>query len=381
MENLKIVHIIPSLGKGGAERLAVDICNEQSNIPGLTVKLVLLTNWNDYQHLTTNLDVEIIEAKYTPSITGKAVNKVDDLVKLFNEFKPDVIHMHRFEAEMVTRATKYYNALYVTHCHYNTVEYKKAGIKTFFNKGSITKYFDRYIILKHSLKAKANLYIAISKDTHNYFITNLPALLRKNVTTMLNAIDFKLFSKLKTPDPPVNKILLINTGTLIPRKNQQYLIRVLAALIEKKTDATLTLLGYGEQRDNLIKLASALNVTKHVNMPGIVPDVEKHLAKNHIYLHSALFEPFGLVQVEAMATGLPVIALDGQGNRDVNVEGKTGYLLPAHTKPEEFAEKIISLASNRELYSKMSNYARSFAAGFDIENYTQKLLQEYKKLL
>jgi glycosyltransferase involved in cell wall biosynthesis len=82
-----------------------------------------------------------------------------------------------------------------------------------------------------------------------------------------------------------------------------------------------------------------------------------------------------------MAAGLPVIALDGKGNRDVNVEGKTGYLLPADASPEEFADKVISIVSNPELYKEMSVYARNFAAGFDIEAYTGKLLQEYKKLL
>jgi glycosyltransferase involved in cell wall biosynthesis len=89
----------------------------------------------------------------------------------------------------------------------------------------------------------------------------------------------------------------------------------------------------------------------------------------------------GLVLVEAMAAGLPVIALDGMGNRDVNVEGKTGYLLPANTTPEAFADKIISIANNPVLHSDMAAFARNFAAGFDINTYTTKLVAEYKKLM
>lgn len=381
MENIRIVHIIPTLGKGGAERLVLDICNALNKQPGLEVKLVVFSDNDTYPQLSKTADIEIIPTNYQPSLTGKTINQTSALLAFFNSFKPHVIHTHLFEADIAARATEYYNAVYITHCHYNTVEYKKFSLESLLNKTLFTRLFERAFVLKHTKRAKANGYIAISRDTEAYFKENLPTSLAKNVVLILNAINFASFSKAPLPQPPQHELRLINTGSFITRKNQQFLLRVLHSLKQKGINSKLYLLGNGVERDNISALAASLNITNSLTAPGNVENVEDYLANSHLYLHSAIFEPFGLVLVEAMAAGLPVIALDGMGNRDVNVEGKTGYLLPADTTPEVFADKIVALVKDPALYNYMSSYARNFAAGFDIEAYTAKLLQEYKKLL
>lgn len=381
MENIRIVHIIPSLGKGGAERLVLDICNALNKQPGLEVKLVVFSDNDTYPQLSKTADIEIIPTKYQPSLTGKTINQTSALLAFFNSFKPHVIHTHLFEADIAARATEYYNAVYITHCHYNTVEYKKFSLESLLNKTLFTRLFERAFVLKHTKRAKANGYIAISRDTEAYFKENLPTSLAKNVVLMLNAINFASFSKAPLPQPPQHELRLINTGSFITRKNQQFLVRVLHSLKQKGINSKLYLLGNGVERDNISALAASLNITDSLTAPGNVENVEDYLANSHLYLHSAIFEPFGLVLVEAMAAGLPVIALDGMGNRDVNVEGKTGYLVPADTTPEAFADKIIALVKDPALYNNMVSYARNFAAGFNIEAYTTKLLQEYKTLL
>lgn len=381
MENIRIVHIIPSLGKAGAERLVVDICNSLNEQKGISVKLVVLCDWNDYQHITKNLDIEIIHASYIPSITGKAVNNTRELLNLFNAFKPHIIHLHRFEAEIAARTTGYYGAAYVVHCHFNTPEYERFNLNTLFTKNKLTKYFERRIILKHTLKAKGNTFLAISRDTQRYFEKNLPKKLKKDIVLLLNAISFKTFAKAPLPKFPTDEIRLINVGTLIPRKNQQFLVRVLHVLKKIKPNVKLYLLGEGTEKEEIENLAIKLNCINDLVMPGNVERVEEYMANSHLYLHSATFEPFGLVLVEAMAAGLPIITLDGKGNRDFNLEGKTGFMLPTTSSPEEYANKIIEILDNQALYVEMSKNVRDMASKFDIEIYTQRLITEYKKLL
>jgi GalNAc-alpha-(1->4)-GalNAc-alpha-(1->3)-diNAcBac-PP-undecaprenol alpha-1,4-N-acetyl-D-galactosaminyltransferase len=381
MENIRIAHIIPSLAKGGAERLVLDICNSLNKHAEVEIKLVVFSDINTYPQLSRSVDIEIIPSKYTPSLTGKAVDNTTALHSFFDRFKPHIIHLHLFEAEIAARATEYYNAVYITHCHYNTVEYKNFSFASLLNKTLFTRLFERAFVLKHTKRAKANGYIAISKDTEVFFKRNLPESLAKNVVLMLNAINFALFSKAPVPQPPQDELRLINTGSFITRKNQQFLVRVLHSLKQKGINAKLYLLGNGVERQKIESLIASLGLVNNVIMPGNVENVEDYLANSHLYLHSATFEPFGLVLVEAMAAGLPVIALDGNGNRDVNVEGKTGYLMPAGTTPEAFADKIIAIAKDPTLYTSMASYSRNFASGFDIEAYTAKLLLEYKKLM
>jgi glycosyltransferase involved in cell wall biosynthesis len=105
-----------------------------------------------------------------------------------------------------------------------------------------------------------------------------------------------------------------------------------------------------------------------------------YLKEADIYLHPASYEPFGLVILEAMASGLPVICLNGKGNVGLNVEGKTGFMIdPPDAK--KFADKILFLKNNPDEYSKISEYCVNFAKDYDIEIYCKKLVDIYQNAI
>ena len=79
-----------------------------------------------------------------------------------------------------------------------------------------------------------------------------------------------------------------------------------------------------------------------------------------------------------MAAGLPVVTLDGGGNRDLMINGENGYLIEEQD-PEKFAQKIISLVENKDKYTEISNYCKEYAKKYDIKEYVKKLLVLYKE--
>jgi spore coat protein SA len=97
------------------------------------------------------------------------------------------------------------------------------------------------------------------------------------------------------------------------------------------------------------------------------------LWKSDIYVHTATYEPLGLVLLEAMAAGLPVVTLDGGGNRDLIENGKNGFIIN-NQNPKHFAEKILEVKDNEE----MKKYNVKFAQKFDIDHYTHKQLELYQ---
>ena len=99
---------------------------------------------------------------------------------------------------------------------------------------------------------------------------------------------------------------------------------------------------------------------------------------SHVYVHTAYYEPFGLVLLEAMAAGLPVISLDGKGNRDLIYDGENGFFIEDR-KPAIFAKRIVELKHDTVLWKAFSNSGREFVKKFDIRAYVQKLLDIYKK--
>ena len=103
---------------------------------------------------------------------------------------------------------------------------------------------------------------------------------------------------------------------------------------------------------------------------------EHYLQEAVVYLHTAKDEPFGLVLLEAMACGLPVVCTDGGGNRDLIEEGVNGYLVQQRN-PELLADKIEWLINNDNDRIRMAKAGQEFALNFKIEDYAKKVLEIY----
>ena len=81
-----------------------------------------------------------------------------------------------------------------------------------------------------------------------------------------------------------------------------------------------------------------------------------------------------------MAAGLPVVTLDGRGNRDLIVQGKNGYMV-YEQDAEQFADRILEIWNDQQKYKEMSVFAQEFASQYDIKEYVDKLLILYKNNL
>jgi glycosyltransferase involved in cell wall biosynthesis len=101
------------------------------------------------------------------------------------------------------------------------------------------------------------------------------------------------------------------------------------------------------------------------------------MAESDLYVHPATYEPFGLVLIEAMTSGMPVISLDGRGNRGLVENGVTGYFLPVDAPQEEFVKWVEKFMLDREKLIKMGLAAQEFSEEFDIEGYSKRLLHVY----
>jgi len=196
-----------------------------------------------------------------------------------------------------------------------------------------------------------------------------------------NAIDVKRFSSSSRNKEETCEIFkLISIGRLDHNKNHRLLLECVSILISQGQQVHLSILGEGDQRMLLENKIHSLNLQQSVSLLGTVNDVEKHLWDSHVYVHSALSEGFGLTLIEAMAAGLPVVALDGGGNRDLVENGINGYLI-AQPDAKLFAEKIINLLQNHQMRSDMGKYAAQFAQQFSMESYGEKLLDIYKNAI
>ena len=372
---MRVLHILPYLRKGGAQRLALDICLELQKREDTVVCVISFVDENDFPFLTQNLDVQIVPASIQLSITHKNVLNVDALQKAIEDFAPDVIHTHLFEAEIVSRSCYYPKAKWFSHCHDNMRQFRNFGIKTLFNKELLTNFYEKLYLMSRYKANGGTTFVAISHDTEAYFRRTAQPY---RVALLPNAIDYEKFHNTE-PRVGHTKLKLINVGSYQDKKNQRFLIDLAVKLQTQGVDFELNLLGDGENFNTISELIKDRNLSDKVFQRGNVGNVEEYLWQSDIYVHSAYYEPFGLVLLEAMAAGLPVVTLDGRGNRDLIVQGCNGYML-YEQNAEQFADRILEIWNDKKKYQEMSAFAQEFAKQYDIKPYVDKLLELYNSI-
>lgn len=375
---MKIIHIIPSLKKGGAERISIDLCNELNKSSANKIVLISLSHINDYELYLKDLNFKVIESNITPSIIGKTKTDICKLNHFIESFNPDIIHTHLFKSEIIARWKIHKSAKYFSHCHDNMFQLKSFNIIDLLSKKRLTELYERKIMLNKYLKCN-NSFITISNHTFNFYLKNLPAKLHKNVSILHNAINFERFknSVIKVCSEKIN---IVNIGNFLPKKNTSFFIPIAKYLIKHGIRFQITLIGEGNTKASIIKKIKDEGLTNYFSFTGFVNKVEDYLSKADIYVHTAHYEPFGLVLLEAMASRTPVISLDGGGNSDIIKDKKNGFLIKEENA-ETFGKTIMELQKNKLLYNSIVEEGFRTAKKHDIKEYAEKLVELYKQTI
>ena len=375
-KRLKIIQVIQSMAKGGAERYAADLAIALKKA-GHEVKLVSFENRNSYSFLTDQVDFEVIKTSVQPSISSKHEFHTGDFDQMVQEFQPDIIHSHLFKAEIASRNTINPSTTYITSCQNNMPEFANWSLSKAFKKITYTRLYEKNWMIKKYRECENN-FIAISKDTLEYYKKMFPGDLSKNVQLIYHAINFEKFhSSNHDRSSTLDKVRLIYVARYVPIKNHVFLTGVVAEIKKRNIAVKLTLLGEGEEMENVRRKAKDLGVEKEIDFVGNVDKVEDYLSQANIYVHPATYEPFGLVIIEAMAAGLPAICLDGKGNRDLIENGRNGFML-FENDPILFADKVIEITRDQNLYNKLSTGAVEYAKLYDMTNHVQKIVELYQ---
>lgn len=155
-----------------------------------------------------------------------------------------------------------------------------------------------------------------------------------------------------------DKIVILMVAAFRPEKHHDVAIEVFRSVFERRDDVAFVFLGDGPLRRTFIEQVSALGWERRVFAPGYRETVDDYYAVADIFMLTSINEPFGYVVLEAMKSGLPVVAFRSGGPADVVEDGKTGYLTDA-IAVEEFVERLMKLVEQPELRQRMGLHAQS----------------------
>ena len=178
-----------------------------------------------------------------------------------------------------------------------------------------------------------------------------------------------------------DETILISVGRLASEKNWDTLLRAFAKAQAEHTNVRLVLIGDGNARQSLEALAAELGITDRVTFTGSLPfeEVPRYLKAADAFAFASVTETQGLVTIEAMAAGLPVVAVDGPGTRDIVEHGKQGFLV--ENDPDALAKGLTKLLSDPQRIKRFSNNALKKAKAFDVNQLGQQMITVYEQAI
>jgi glycosyltransferase involved in cell wall biosynthesis len=176
-----------------------------------------------------------------------------------------------------------------------------------------------------------------------------------------------------------NILTLATVNKLIPRKNVEVFLAVLAWLRNRGRSVRGFVVGDGPCRAKLESAARECDLTDVIIFTGHIPldELPHYYAGSDVYLFLERNVPFGMTPLEAAAAGTPVIAPRGGGAMETVIDGITGYLVEEQLSAEEIGAKVLAIVDTPGLRAKMGNRAREHARPFTWRRYATEVCEAF----
>ncbi len=346
------------------------------------------------------LTIEKFPAIELPNYKGiyVAMPNLAELYKLVEQFDPDIIHVHtpgplgiagvviakRLKKPLVgTYHTLFSETLSYLSFHKFVSEWDAVS----WGSDNLKHLFDK---IKKEISSRRNIFgwpekrESVLKRLTWFLVNNfynycdviispseaikrelLIRAVKKPVKVVSNGVDVKMFPKKTRYND--DKILL-HVGRLGFEKNVDVVIKAFSLVIKKIPSARLVIAGDGPARKGLEKLAEKLGSGNKISFLGMVErgKLAGIYRSSSVFVTASTSETQGLVTLEAMASGLPVVGVNKFATADLIDPGQNGYLVSSADE-KKIASRVIEVVVNSELQKKMGTVSRAKALTHDIK--------------
>jgi glycosyltransferase involved in cell wall biosynthesis len=180
---------------------------------------------------------------------------------------------------------------------------------------------------------------------------------------------------------PEHTKLLLYVGRVGKEKSLDYLLRAFRTIHQEEEDSTLVIVGEGSETNELKNLAKKLGINKSVIFTGKVDQkyIEKVYADADVFVFSSKSETQGLVIYEALASGVPVVAVADRAFTGIIKNGETGFLIEG--TPREFAKTTLRLLKDRTLAETIAKNGKKSMEHYSVDAVAEQLEELYKTLI
>jgi len=354
----KICYIDESPTIGGAEKYLHMLTNHFNRDYEITIVHANNLTHKEYYHNAQISQIALSKG------TLSGFRKILKYYEIFKRIAPDILHVNQPAPDR---------------CHHSIIAGRLASIKRIVSTCHLPS-----VVFKRSLLgmvAGKSIYDQIIYKIVFNILDKIIVVSESGIDDLLNSynvsgnkgicvhngVDYERFCSVSDSaskcvrnslNIPNDHLLLSTVGRLHSQKGFSALLKAFGEVYRRHSKVNLLIVGEGELRQELGKLAAELGIEKVTHLVGQRADIPEILAASDIYINSSLYEGLPFSILEAMASGLPVIASAVDGNNEVLKNGN-GILVPPGNH-EKMVNEIIFLVDNEEYRKKLGNTGREY---------------------
>jgi sugar transferase (PEP-CTERM/EpsH1 system associated) len=372
-----ILHVVFRFAVGGLENGVVNLINRMP--------------WNEWRHgvvALTNVSESFrgrirrddVSFFSLGKAAGHAVRLYPSIFRIFREHRPAIVHTRNLAAlEAVVPAWAARVPVRVHGEHGRDISDVDGGRR-------------RYQLIRRLYRPFVHQYVALSRDLEGYLVDRIGVPPRR-VEHLYNGVDIEVFQPASSGRTPIDaspfndpSLFLIGTvGRLDPVKDQSNLARAFVEALRMAPAAgrelRLVLVGDGPMRDEIEGVVKAAGVRSLVWFAGERGDVARVMRGLDCFVLPSLAEGISNTLLEAMASGLPVIATRVGANADLMEDGLSGRLVP-RSDPRAIAREILAYVSDPALARRHGQAGRQIVERrFSLDRMVVQYEALYRRLL
>ncbi|HXW68854.1 MAG TPA: glycosyltransferase family 4 protein [Dissulfurispiraceae bacterium] len=354
------MHLVTSLNRAGLEKLIYLLCRVNDADSNNQFMVVILNDVGDESLINgiRQTKTRVVELRRKPDNPLNIVDYVFKIRNIVSSYRPDVLHVHNnlsFLAGFLGSLLQSIKIVYTLHC---------LGVyqSTFFD------HFSKWLSLKVTSR-----FIAVSESVKKDFINC--SINPDSVVVVPNCIDIKEFCVSQKKDEAPTIVCVARLDHYI--KGQDILIKALPIVKERIQAFKCQLIGEGPSRPFLEQMVKDLGLTEAVSFMGVRNDVAALLSQADLFVLPSRYEGFGIVILEAMASGLPVIISNIDGPAEIVTDGKDGLHFRSGDE-RDLADKITALLVDKDLRKRMAEASLRRVLGYSIEVMYDRYLSVYR---
>ena len=354
---MKILQIIPSFELAGAETMCENLCialkKQNQNV-------IAVSLYSKHTAITERLEEFGVPILYLNKKSGFDISMYAKLAHLFKDEKPDIIHFHLYINKYVVPAAMLCSKAKIVYTMHSIAEKES---------GRLGKYLNQIF-----LKFKRVNIVALS-DIVQRSVIQLYGIPVSNIPIVYNGSNISK-CKIKKSYGKSSSFTIIHVGRFMEVKNHLGLLRAFKKFHEKHSDTILQLIGDGELRPDAERFVRDNGIESAVQFLGLQADVHPFLEKADMFTLPSRYEGIPMTLIEAMGTGLPIVATCVGGIPDMIQHGKSGLL--CGQSEDEIAEAFEQCYANEELREQLGRNALDRSRAFSADEMARRYLEIYE---